>query len=79
MLIGYARVSILDKNPNFQEDALKAAGCEKIFTDKISRTVSVRPNLEKVKEILRKEDTLEIRPFSEVSERLDTMGRIPSK
>jgi hypothetical protein len=41
--------------------------------------VSVRPNLEKVKEILRKEDTLEIRPFSEVSERLDTMGRIPSK
>lgn len=68
MLIGYARVSTLDQNPNLQKDALTVAGCEKIFTDKLSGTITLRPNLEKVKEILRKGDTL-------VVWRLDRLGR----
>jgi DNA invertase Pin-like site-specific DNA recombinase len=68
MLIGYARVSTLDQNPDLQQDALKQAGCEKIFTDKVSGTVSARPGLEKAKELLRKGDTL-------VVWRLDRLGR----
>ena len=68
MLIGYARVSTLDQNANLQRDALKTAGCEKIFTDKISGTISSRPNLEKAKELLRKGDIL-------VVWRLDRLGR----
>jgi DNA invertase Pin-like site-specific DNA recombinase len=68
MHVGYARVSTLDQNPELQTDALKIAGCEKIFIDKISGTVSDRPELKKLKEQLRKGDTL-------VVWRLDRLGR----
>ena len=40
MLIGYARVSTFEQNPDLQKDALEKAGCEKIFADTISDTVS---------------------------------------
>lgn len=36
MKIGYARVSREDQNPALQRDALTAAGCSKIFEDRIS-------------------------------------------
>lgn len=68
MKIGYARVSTLEQNPHLQEDALKAAGCEKVIIDKVSGTVKERPGLEKVKELLREGDTL-------VVWRLDRLGR----
>lgn len=68
MMIGYARVSTLDQNANLQTDALNSAGCEKIFSDKISGTTSERPGLAKLKEQLRRGDTL-------VVWRLDRLGR----
>ena len=68
MLIGYARVSTLDQSPELQQDALQAAGCEKIFTDKITGTAKTRPELDKLKEQLREGDTL-------VVWRLDRLGR----
>lgn len=68
MKIGYARVSTLDQNPNLQEDALRQAGCEKIFVDHVSGSVAKRPNLYKAKELLRAGDIL-------VVWRLDRLGR----
>lgn len=68
MKIGYARVSTLDQTPDLQEDALTEAGCEKVFTDKVSGTIADRPALEELKNQLRTGDTL-------VVWRLDRLGR----
>jgi DNA invertase Pin-like site-specific DNA recombinase len=68
MKIGYGRVSTALQNMDLQLDALEQAGCERIFTDKISGAKSERPGLTKVKEILREGDTL-------VIWRLDRLGR----
>lgn len=68
MLIGYARVSTHDQNLDLQEDALKAAGCQKVFVDQISGSVATRKGLERAMEILREGDTL-------VVWRLDRLGR----
>ena len=43
MIFGYARVSTTDRNLDAQFDALKAAGAERIFSEKITGATSVRP------------------------------------
>lgn len=66
--IGYARVSTTDQDESLQLDALKAAGCEKLFTDKASGKLTERPGLEALLEQLRPGDTV-------VVWRLDRLGR----
>jgi DNA invertase Pin-like site-specific DNA recombinase len=68
MLIGYARVSTQDQTLDLQTDALKQAGCEKIFTDMISGGKSERPGLQEALNHLRAGDTF-------VVWRLDRLGR----
>ena len=68
MLIGYARVSTKDQNATLQTDALKKAGCEKIFEDKITGKHLNREGLEKAMDMLRAGDTL-------VVWRLDRLAR----
>lgn len=60
MLIGYARVSTQDQNPQLQKDALSKAGCERIFEEKASGAQRDRPALKDALSYLRKGDTLVI-------------------
>lgn len=46
MLIGYARVSTDDQELTLQLDALEKAGCERVFTDKISGSETKRNGLD---------------------------------
>ena len=68
MRIGYARVSTDDQNLDLQIDALKKAGCEKIFQEKISSTKATRPALQTLLTQIRAQDTL-------VVWKLDRLGR----
>jgi DNA invertase Pin-like site-specific DNA recombinase len=67
-LMGYARVSTVDQEPALQLDALKAAGCLKIFKDKASGSLDRRPQLDSLLDQLRPGDTI-------VVWRLDRLGR----
>lgn len=60
MLIGYARVSSEQQSIGLQVDALKKAGCKKIFSDKMSGIYKKRPGLDDALSLLRKGDTLVI-------------------
>jgi len=68
MNIGYARVSTSEQVVDLQEDALRKAGCEKVFTDTISGAATDRPGLQEALAFARQDDCL-------VVWRLDRLGR----
>ena len=57
-IVGYTRVSTQDQNLNSQIDALKAAGAEHIYSDKITGKNANRPGLIDCMNFLRRGDTL---------------------
>lgn len=69
MLIGYCRVSTESQNLQMQIDALKKAGCEKIFSEKISGAKKERLEFDRLKKYVRSDsDTV-------VVYKLDRLGR----
>lgn len=58
MLLGYARVSTRDQNPNLQLDALKKAGVEELFYDQRSGAKVPRPELQRLLTTVRKGDVV---------------------
>jgi DNA invertase Pin-like site-specific DNA recombinase len=67
-LLGYARISTGEQHPELQVDALKAAGCYRVFVDTASGALAARPALDQVLDQLRPGDTL-------VVWKLDRLGR----
>ncbi|MFE2122421.1 recombinase family protein [Rhodococcus aetherivorans] len=68
-IVGYARVSTTEQNPQLQLDALEAAGAVKVFTDHgVSGTKTARPQLDAALEYLREGDVLAVW-------KLDRLGR----
>src|SRR5215217_4252368 len=71
MLVGYARISTQEQTLALQQDALKKAGCERVFTDTISGakwTAQERTGLTEALQYMRSGDTL-------VVWKLDRLGR----
>ncbi|CAI8691904.1 recombinase family protein [Burkholderia sp. IT-111MI5] len=67
-LIGYARVSTRDQDLTNQEAQLRAAGCGRIFAEKITGTRRARPQLDRLLDHLRAGDVV-------VVTRLDRLAR----
>ena len=61
-------VSTTDQKAELQIDALKAAGCDRVFTDKASGSLANRPQLDRMLDHLRPGDVV-------VVWRLDRLGR----
>lgn len=70
MLVGYARVSTLDQNPSLQTDALHAAGCKKLFVEKVSGRQKDRPQLKAALDYLREGETLVVWKLSRLARSL---------
>lgn len=68
MIIGYCRVSTKDQDLTRQIESLKEYGCEKIYSDKATGKNFNRPEYTKLKDVLRKGDTLVVHEF-------DRLGR----
>ena len=68
MLIGYSRVSTTDQCLDSQIDKLKEYGCDKIFTDVVSGSKSIRKGLTEMLDYMRRDDVV-------IVFRLDRLGR----
>jgi DNA invertase Pin-like site-specific DNA recombinase len=68
VLVGHARVSIIEQHLDLQRDALTQGGCDRIFTDTASGAKAERPGLTAALHYLRAGDVLAVW-------KLDRLGR----
>lgn len=84
LLVGYARVSAHDQDLSNQEAQLRAAGCGKIFAEKVTGTKRARPQLDRLLDQLHAGDVVvvtrldrlarSIRDLLEIGERIRNAG-----
>ncbi len=80
MIIGYARVSTEDQQLDAQVTALKEAGAERIFADKISGSKRKRPELDRMLDQLRHGDVVLVTKYDRLArslaDLLDIVARV---
>jgi DNA invertase Pin-like site-specific DNA recombinase len=84
LMLGYARVSTDDQDLTLQRDHLRAAGCNKLFAEKVSGTRRARPELDRMLDHLRPGDVVTVtrldrlarstRDLLDVAERIRSCG-----
>ena len=81
MLVGYARVSTQEQDLALQLDALRAAGCTKVYEEKASGAQRERPELKAALGYMRQGDTLVVwkldrlaRSLKQLIETVEAMG-----
>lgn len=84
LILGYARVSTDDQDLTLQRDHLRAAGCNKLFAEKVSGARRVRPELDRMLDHLRPGDVVTVtrldrlarstRDLLDISERIRNCG-----
>ena len=83
MFVGYARISTQDQDPNLQIDALRAAGCERVFVEKASGAQRDRPELNAALDIMRPSDCLVVwkldRLARSLKQLIETVETVDSK
>lgn len=74
MRVGYARVSTTDQSPELQLEALRRAGCERVYTEHASGARDDRPELARVLgDVLRPGDTLVVWKLDRLARSLKTL------
>ena len=73
MILGYARVSTEGQSLEAQLDALRAAGVERIFSEKISGWKRDRPELDKLIDQLRPGDVVSVTKYDRLSRSLQDL------
>ena len=72
--VGYARVSTMDQSPGLQLEALRQAGCERVYTERASGARDDRPELARVLgDVLRSGDTLVVWKLDRLARSLKTL------
>lgn len=70
MIFGYARISTDDQSLDAQTDALQGAGAERIFADRISGSLSRRPELARLLDQVRQGDVIVVTKYDRLARRL---------
>lgn len=76
MILGYARVSTADQTLDAQHDALKGAGAERMFSDKLSGSLRQRPALDQLLEQLREGDVVVVTKYDRLARSLKDLLEI---
>src|SRR5262245_2392640 len=75
-IVGYGRVSSVGQSLDVQLEKLQGAGCDKIFTEKLSGTNTGRPALQECLRFLREGDTLVVTKIDRLARSTADLYRI---